>query len=102
MWPNFKRTHRMGDKSAIEWTDATWNPVRGCAIVSKGCTNGYAMRQAHRSNRPGGAYEGLTLLSKAGPVWNGRVRTVAELLGQPGRWKRARRIFVNSMSDLFH
>ena len=92
----------MGDKSTIEWTDATWNPVRGCSIVSKGCTNCYAMRQAHRSSGVGGAYEGLTKLSKGGPVWTGKVRTVPELLQQPLRWKRPRRIFVNSMSDLFH
>src|SRR3954471_18714136 len=92
----------MGDKSTIEWTDATWNPVRGCAIVSKGCTNCYAMRQAHRSSGAGGAYEGLTKLSKGGPVWTGKVRTVPQLLDQPLRWRRPRRIFVNSMSDLFH
>src|SRR4051812_9717502 len=92
----------MGDKSTIEWTDATWNPVRGCSIVSKGCTNCYAMRQAHRSNHAGGAYEGLTKLTKGGPVWTGAIRTVPELLGLPSHWKRPRRIFVNSMSDLFH
>jgi protein gp37 len=92
----------MGDKSSIEWTDATWNPVRGCSIVSKGCTNCYAMRQAHRSSGPGGAYEGLTKLTKGGPVWTGAIRTVPELLDAPLKWKRPRRIFVNSMSDLFH
>jgi protein gp37 len=74
-----------GDNSSIEWTDATWNPVRGCAIVSKGCTNCYAMRQAHRSSGAGGAYEGLTKLSKGGPVWTGKVRLVPELLEQPLR-----------------
>jgi protein gp37 len=92
----------MGDHTAIEWTDATWNPVRGCAIVSKGCTNCYAMRQAHRSSGAGGAYEGLTKRSKGGPVWTGKVRLVPELLEQPLHWRRPRRIFVNSMSDLFH
>jgi protein gp37 len=92
----------MSQSTAIEWTDATWNPVRGCSIVSKGCTNCYAMRQAHRSNRPGGAYEGLTKLTRGGPVWTGAVREVDELLTQPLKWRRPRRIFVNSMSDLFH
>jgi len=92
----------MGDNSMIEWTDATWNPVRGCSIVSKGCTNCYAMRQAHRSNHAGGASQGLTKLTKGGPVWTGAIRTVPELLDQPRSWKRPRRIFVNSMSDLFH
>lgn len=92
----------MADKTSIEWTDATWNPVRGCSIVSKGCTNCYAMRQAHRSHGAGGAYEGLTKLTKGGPVWTGEVRLVPELLEQPLKWQRPRRIFVNSMSDLFH
>ena len=88
--------------SPIEWTNATWNPVRGCSIVSKGCTNCYAMRQAHRQSGPGRAYEGLTQKSKGGPVWTGQVRLVPELLEAPLHWKRPRRIFVNSMSDLFH
>ncbi len=89
-------------RTSIEWTDETWNPVRGCAIVSKGCTNCYAMRQAHRSNHSGGAYQGLTMMTKAGPVWNGRIRTVPELVREPFTWRRPRRVFVNSMSDLFH
>lgn len=92
----------MSDKSAIEWTDASWNPVRGCSIVSKGCTNCYAMKVAHRFSGPGKAYEGLTMMSNAGPVWNGEITLVPELLRQPLHWKRPRRIFVNSMSDLFH
>ena len=92
----------MAGKTTIEWATDSWNPVRGCAIVSKGCTNCYAMRQAHRTNHPGGAYEGLTQLTKGGPVWTGHARTVPQLLDQPLRWRRPRRIFVNSMSDLFH
>lgn len=92
----------MSAHSSIEWTDATWNPVRGCDIVSKGCTNCYAMRQAHRQSGPGGAYEGLTQISKGGPVWTGKVQLVPELLDAPLRWRKPRRIFVNSMSDLFH
>jgi protein gp37 len=75
----------MADNTKIEWCSATWNPVRGCSIVSKGCTNCYAMRQAHRSHGAGGAYEGLTKLTKGGPVWTGEVRTVPELLEQPLR-----------------
>jgi protein gp37 len=90
------------DQSRIEWTDATWSPVRGCSIVSKGCTNCYAMRQGHRFNYAGGPYEGLTKLTKGGPVWSGEIRLVPELLDAPLHWKRPRRIFVNSMSDLFH
>jgi len=92
----------VSDKSAIEWTDATWNPVRGCSLVSPGCTNCYAMRQAHRSSGIGGAYEGLTKMSKGGPVWTGKVALIHKLLDAPLRWRRPRRIFVNSMSDLFH
>lgn len=92
----------MSTATTIEWTNATWNPVRGCAIVSKGCTNCYAMRQAHRFSAPGGAYAGLTQLTKGGPVWTGKVTLHPELLHQPWRWKKPRRIFVNSMSDLFH
>lgn len=92
----------MSDATTIEWTNATWNPVRGCAIVSKGCTNCYAMRQAHRFSAPGRAYAGLTQLTKGGPVWTGKVSLHPELLDQPLRWKKPLRIFVNSMSDLFH
>ena len=92
----------MTTKSKIQWTDATWNPVRGCSIVSKGCTNCYAMKQAHRFNGPGMAYEGLTTTTAGGPVWTGKVRLVPELLDVPLRWRKPRRVFVNSMSDLFH
>ncbi len=92
----------MGDRSHIEWTDATWNPVRGCSIVSEGCRNCYAMRQAHRLGGEGMPYEGLIRATPGGPKWTGEVRTVPELLDQPLRWRKPRRIFVNSMSDLFH
>jgi protein gp37 len=96
----------MGDKTGIEWTDATWNPTIGCSIVSPGCTNCYAMKMAarieHMGGKGGAKYAGLTQLSKAGPVWTGSVRLNEDALGQPLRWRRPRRIFVNSMSDLFH
>jgi protein gp37 len=88
--------------TSISWTDATWNCLRGCDIVSKGCTNCYAMKQAHRFSGPGCAYEGLTKLTRGGPVWTGKVALVPEGLDQPLRWRKPRRIFVNSMSDLFH
>lgn len=93
----------MGDKTGIEWTEATWNPVVGCSLQSPGCTNCYAMGEAARLERMGVAkYAGLTKPSKAGAVWTGEVRLHEEALDQPIRWKRPRRIFVNSMSDLFH
>lgn len=88
--------------TSIQWTDATWNPVRGCAVVSPGCANCYAMKQAHRFAGPGQPYEGLTRLTKGGPVWSGRARFVPEMLGAPLSWRKPRRVFVNSMSDLFH
>ena len=92
----------MGDRSGIQWTDATWNPVRGCSRVSAGCENCYAERQARRGDRPGGPYEGLTRSTSKGPVWSGKIRLVPEKLEDPLRWQKPRRIFVNSMSDLFH
>lgn len=92
----------MGDKTKIQWTDATWNPLRGCSRVSDGCRNCYAESVAHRFSGPGMPYEGLTRVVNGRPAWTGEVRTVPELLDQPLRWKRPRRIFVNSMSDLFH
>lgn len=89
--------------SKIEWTERVWNPVRGCSIVSAGCKNCYAMKQARRFSGAGGAYEGLTQLSKNGPVWTGRARFVPEKVVEPLSWtKWPSRIFVNSMSDLFH
>ncbi|WP_276199018.1 phage Gp37/Gp68 family protein [Chelatococcus sp. XZ-Ab1] len=99
----------MGDRSAIEWTEATWNPIVGCSVVSPGCANCYAMKMAARIERmAAGAgkwthYNGTTQASKAGPVWTGRLTLAPdEILTAPLRWKRPRRIFVNSMSDLFH
>lgn len=94
----------MGDRTGIEWTDATWNPVVGCSLQSPGCTNCYAQRMAGRLARMGSPiYQGLTRPSKAGDVWTGKVE--ASNWGQvikPLSWRRPRRIFVNSMSDLFH
>lgn len=90
----------MADRTGIEWTDATWNPVRGCSRVSEGCKHCYAERVAARFSGPGQPYEGLIHPSTKG--WNGKVRLVPEALAIPWRWTRPRRIFVNSMSDLFH
>lgn len=92
----------MSAKSSIEWTDATWNPIRGCSRVSEGCRHCYAERVAARFSGPGQPYEGLALMRSDGPHWTGKVRLVEEALELPLRWKKPRRIFVNSMSDLFH
>lgn len=94
----------MGDKTPIQWTHATWNPVVGCSVVSPGCANCYAMKMAARLDRMGQErYAGLTRTSKAGAVWTGKLALAPEhTLTQPLRWSRPRLIFVNSMSDLFH
>jgi protein gp37 len=136
----------MADKSKIEWTDATWNPVRGCSVVSKGCRNCYAMQvtarfsqrywevwqgatlicsakqklteaearnkvaneAAHgvvmeaRPSSEGQAYEGLAYRNSSGAHWTGKVALIEKHLEDPLRWQRPRRIFVNSLSDLFH
>jgi protein gp37 len=82
----------MSEKSKIEWTDSTWNPVRGCTKLSPGCKHCYAETFAERFRGvPGHPFEfGFDL------------RLVPEKLGDPIRWSTSRRIFVNSMSDLFH
>src|SRR3954468_22427788 len=82
----------MSATSKIEWTDATWNPVRGCTKISPGCTNCYAETFAERFRGVAGhPFEfGFDL------------RLVPEKLSQPFQWATAKRIFVNSMSDLFH
>jgi len=89
----------MGNKTNIEWTDATWNPIRGCSRVSEGCRNCYAETVANRFKGQGQPYEGLIA---SGGQWNGQIKLVYEKLIEPLRWQRPRRIFVNSMSDLFH
>ena len=92
----------MSTISSIEWTETTWNPVRGCTRISPGCERCYAERMAHRFSGPGAPYEGLTTLGKKGPRWTGRVQLVREVLQEPLSWRRPRLVFVNSMSDLFH
>jgi len=93
----------MANNSPIEWTEATWNPIAGCAIFSPGCTNCYAMRMSHRLNAMGQSkYTGLTRLSGNRPKWNGKIRLDHDSLRIPHSWKTGKTIFVNSMSDLFH
>ncbi len=92
----------MADRTQIEWTDATWNPITGCTVVSPGCTNCYAMRLAGTRLKHTPSRAGLTMDSKAGPVWNGKVRFNSEWLTQPLRWKKPRMIFVCAHGDLFH
>lgn len=82
----------MGIDSAIEWTDATWNPVTGCTKVSPGCTHCYAERLAHRLRAMGNPRYAHGFALTLHP----------DQLTLPLGWRRPRRIFVNSMSDLFH
>lgn len=120
----------MSDKTRIEWTagtngepGATWNPSRGCSRVSDGCRNCYAERIAARFSGPGQPYEGFALLGPdrkafldslsprrdgksrggtTGARWTGRVELIPSQLDLPLRWRKPRRVFVDSMSDLFH
>lgn len=100
----------------IEWTDATWNPLAGCTRASAGCDHCYAATMARRlefmaqadidaGRDPGRKrkYIGTTNKNKGGHVhFNGTINLDLEALGEPFTWKRPRRVFVNSMSDLFH
>ncbi len=93
----------MAGISEIEWTDVTWNPVAGCTIASSGCTNCYAMRMAARLQSMGHQkYRGTTRKSGERYVWTGRVNIDETSLSAPLEWRKPKRIFVNSMSDLFH
>lgn len=90
-------------ETSIEWTDATWNPVAGCTVLSPGCTNCYAMRMAARLDAMGAKkYRSLTRKSGGRSVWTGKIVLDREALAAPTKWKKPRQIFVNSMSDLFH
>lgn len=93
----------MASQSDIEWTDVTWNPVAGCTIASGGCTNCYAMRMAARLEAMGHAkYQGTTRKSGDRYVWSGKINLDEFGLSAPIEWRKPKRIFVNSMSDLFH
>ena len=82
----------MAANSAIEWTEATWNPVTGCTKISSGCKNCYAERMTHR----------LQAMGQKNYASGFKVKTHKKVLALPLQWKKSRRVFVNSMSDLFH
>ena len=89
----------MSDKTKIQWTDATWNPITGCTRVSRGCEHCYAERLAagrlrHHTSRAG--------LTDEHGRWNGTVRFNKEWIDQPLKWKKPRRVFVVAHGDLFH
>ncbi len=111
----------MSGETSISWTDATWNPVRGCSRVSEGCRNCYAERQAARFVKPGQPFHGFAKVTAPRDSldrfggrrngWTGKVELIPSALDWPLRWRgfklakaegRPSRIFVNSMSDLFH
>jgi protein gp37 len=98
----------MGDKTAIEWTQATWNPVRGCTRVSPGCGGPgkeggcYAERTAARFSALGQPYDGFAERRNGEARWTGKVALIEQALTFPLRLNKPRLIFVNSMSDLFH
>lgn len=90
-------------ETSIEWTDATWNPVAGCTVLTAGCTNCYAMRMAARLEAMGvEKYTGLTRKSGGRAKWTGKLFLDRKSLTIPATWSKPRRVFVNSMSDLFH
>jgi protein gp37 len=86
------------DNTKIEWADSTLNYANGCSLASPGCTNCYAMKQAHRFP----VRQGLTQQSKGGMVWTSEVRMNDKALQQALAWKRGRKIFWNAHGDLFH
>lgn len=89
----------------ISWTDETWNPLRGCTRVSPGCQHCYAERMSarglpgHKSPTTG---EPFAVMTPSGARWTGKVELIKSRLMEPLKWKKPRKIFVNSMSDLFH
>lgn len=90
-------------ETSIEWTDSTWNPVAGCTILTAGCTNCYAMRMAARLEAMGTEkYIGTTRKSGGRAKWTGHITLDQKALAVPQTWAKPRRVFVNSMSDLFH
>lgn len=97
-------------KTSIEWTQQTWNPVRGCSRVSEGCRNCYAEHIAARfsthalqdGETPGGTFAGYAVMTPSGPRWTGEVELKPHMLEVPLRRKKPTTWFVNSMSDLFH
>lgn len=89
-------------KTSIQWTDMTWNPVRGCTRKSPGCINCYAEVMAARFSKPGQWGHGFAEMRGGDHRWTGKVELVDSMLTLPLRWRKPRKIFVNSTSDLFH
>jgi protein gp37 len=87
----------------MEWTEVTWSPVAGCTVISRGCTNCYAMRLAARLSPMGHeAYALTTRRSGRRSIWTGQINSAPDVLDLSGSWRTERMAFVNSMSDLFY
>jgi protein gp37 len=94
---------KVSESSQIEWTDATWNPITGCSRVSSGCEHCYAERFSMRFHRdPASKFHEVVKSTADGPRWTGLIRLHEKALSEPLHWRKPRRIFVCSMSDLFH
>src|SRR5690242_16826593 len=87
------RCHSMAANSTIEWTDATWNPVRGCTRVSEGCRNCYAEVMAARFSKPGQWGHDFAEMRNGEPRWTGKLDLIESQLPLPLKWKKPRRIF---------
>ena len=98
----------MSDKSSIEWTEATWNCVLGCNKISPGCSGCYAIKEVNRmagnpNPKVAAANAGLAYRQDNGVLnWTGVVRVLPERLGMPFEWTKPQKVFVNSLSDMFH
>jgi len=98
----------MGSSSKIEWTDTTWNPLAGCTRVSRGCSNCYAEKMTRRllamsrQWKDRGAYDRYRRTISDSGRWSNSIALFPERLEAPLRWRKPRRVFVGSMSDLFH
>jgi protein gp37 len=97
----------MAADTKIQWASKVWNPILGCTRVSRACDNCYAVPQANiRASNPhpavAAAFAGLVIKTPSGLDWTGQINLLPERLTQPLRWKKPQRIFVNSLSDLFH
>ena len=89
-------------KTTISWTEKTWNPTRGCSRVSEGCRNCYAERQAARFAKGDQPFHGFVTKINGHAAWTGKVELIESKLLEPLSWRKPCRVFVNSMSDLFH
>lgn len=92
----------MSESTGIAWTNATWNPVRGCTRVSEGCRNCYAEVLAARHSYEGGWGHEVAHYVGGQPRWTGVIEIPNHAMKLPLKWKAPRMVFVNSMSDLFH